>query len=34
VKVAKDLVRQPPSDELDGGIVHLFKKKGHGTASP
>jgi hypothetical protein len=34
VEVAKDLVRAPAPNELNGGVVHLSKKEGHGTAGP
>jgi hypothetical protein len=29
MQIPEDLVGPPPSDELDGGIVHLAKKEGH-----
>jgi hypothetical protein len=34
VEVAENLVQALGADELDGGIVHLPKKEGHGTAGP
>ena len=34
MQIPKDSVGPPPSDELDGGVVHLCKKEGHGTAGP
>jgi hypothetical protein len=34
VQVAKYLVGPPPANKLDGGVVHLSKKEGQGTAGP
>jgi hypothetical protein len=34
MQIPEDLVGSPPANELDGGLVHLAKKEGHGTAGP
>ena len=34
MQISEDLVGPPPANELDGGVVHLAKKEGHGTAGP
>jgi hypothetical protein len=33
MKILEDLVGLPQANEVDGGVVHLAKKEGHGTAS-